>query len=91
MDIPGYIASETRFLGWPVLQVSFRAHTCVGDQEFFIPNAAMAIVPWGKGGPQKALLQPPPPSVTGGGGDGGGAGGVAGVFQSFRWQQLESW
>jgi hypothetical protein len=40
-----FLLSETRFLGRPVLLVSFNAHTCVGDQECFIPRATMAIVP----------------------------------------------
>ncbi len=39
------LASGTRFSGRPVLLVSFNAHTCVDDQEYFIPLATMAIVP----------------------------------------------
>ncbi len=37
--------SETRFRGKPVLLVSFNMHTCVGDQEKFIPRTTMALVP----------------------------------------------
>ncbi len=69
-----------------MLLVSFNAHTCVSDQEYFIPHATMAraIVPGKKAAhkrlnPTAANLKPPP-FVAGGGGDGGG-GGVAGVFQ----------
>ena len=55
MDIPGYSQlSETRFLCLPNLLLSFNAHTCVGDQEYFIPRATMATVLWGKSCPQKA-------------------------------------
>ena len=35
----------SRFLGRSVLLVSINAHTCVGDQDWFIPRATMAIVP----------------------------------------------
>ncbi len=40
--------TSLRLLGRPVLLVSFNAHTCVGDQECFIPRATMAIVPGDK-------------------------------------------
>ncbi len=43
MDIHSFL--KTRFRGRPVLLVSFNAHTRVGDQEFFIPRATMAIAP----------------------------------------------
>ncbi len=67
-----------------MLLVSFNSHTCVGDQESFIPRATMAIVPGEKAAhkrlnPTAANLEPSP-SVAGGGGDGGGGSGVAGVF-----------
>ncbi len=49
LDIPGIQISkpETRFHCLPVLLVSesFDEHTCVGDQECFIPRTTMAIVP----------------------------------------------
>jgi hypothetical protein len=42
MDIPSFLKPD--FLCRPVLLVSFNLHTCVGDQECFIPCATMAIV-----------------------------------------------
>ena len=39
-----FLASFTRFLGRSVLLVSFNAHTCVCDQEWFITRATMAIM-----------------------------------------------
>ena len=65
MDISGYSKlSETRFWCRPVLLVSFNAHTCVGDQECFIPRATVAAPPWqvrqGKRLPTKGLTRLPP-------------------------------
>jgi hypothetical protein len=70
-----------------VLLVSFNAHTCVGDQEYFIPRATMSILPGEKAAykrinPTAANLELSP-FVAGGGGDGGGDGGVAGVFPFY--------
>ncbi len=81
--IHGYSSlSKTRFRGLPVLLVSFNAHTCVVDQEYFIPRATMAIVPGEKAAHKRlnhtAANLEPSPSVAGGGCDGGGGGGLAG-------------
>jgi hypothetical protein len=42
-----------------VLLVSFNAHTCAGDQEYFIPRATMAIVPGEKAARKGSTRLPP--------------------------------
>ncbi len=43
------------FIGRSVLLVSFNAHTCVGDQDWFIPRATMAIVPGEKAADKRLI------------------------------------
>ena len=43
IDIPSFLKPD--FAAGPMLLVSFNAHTCVGDQECFIPRATMASAP----------------------------------------------
>jgi hypothetical protein len=44
------------FVGRSVLLVSINAHTCVGDQDWFIPRATMAIVPLEKDDDKRLIL-----------------------------------
>ncbi len=49
----------SRFLSRSVLLVSFNAHPCVGDQDWFIPRATMAIVPGDRRPTKGSLLLSP--------------------------------
>ena len=65
LDILGYSClSEARFLGRPVLLVSFNVHTFVGDQQCFIARATLAIVPGGKVVHKRLTSSPSSPAPT---------------------------